>query len=58
MNRGESTRETSAIPVKPVAFALKVPLQSFGPGLKAMGLASLGRKCNRHHAGFKGKKDS
>ena len=33
-------------------FTLKVSLQSFGLGLKAMGLASLGRKCNRHHAGF------
>ena len=35
------------------AFTLKVSLQSFGLGLKAMELASLGRKCNRHHAGFK-----
>ena len=34
------------------AFALKVSLQSFGLGLKAEGLSSLGRKCNRHHAGL------
>ena len=33
-------------------LTMKVPLQSPGLGLKAMGLASLGRKCNRHHAGF------
>lgn len=33
-------------------FTQKVPLQSSGLGLKVMGLASLGRKCNRHHAGL------
>lgn len=33
-------------------FTLKAPLQSFALGLKAMGLASLVRKCNRYHAGF------
>ena len=33
-------------------LTMKVPLQSPGLGLKAMGLASLGRKCNRHHAGL------
>ena len=35
-----------------LSFALNAPLQSFGLGFKAMGLASLGRKCNRHHAGL------
>ena len=33
-------------------FTQKVPLQSSGLGLKVIGLASLGRKCNRHHAGL------
>ncbi|MDD7173453.1 MAG: hypothetical protein PUH70_00005, partial [Clostridiales bacterium] len=33
-------------------FTLKVLLQSTELGLKAPGLASLGRKCSRHHAGF------
>lgn len=35
-----------------VSLTLKVPLQSLGLGLKAMGLASLGRKCNQHYADF------
>ena len=33
-------------------ITLKVLLQSFGLGLKAAGLVSLGRKCRRHHAGL------
>ena len=42
----------SEMPPASCRFTLKVLLQSFGLDHKATGLTSLGRKCNRHHAGL------